>query len=43
MTAPVRFYFDSLPFLEGFLRGEDPVPEGLLARWADLPANATRS
>lgn len=33
---------DSLGALEAFLAGRDPLPKTLLARWADLPASATR-
>jgi 2-hydroxychromene-2-carboxylate isomerase len=33
---------DSLPHLERFLEGRDPVEAGFLARWADLPASAMR-
>jgi 2-hydroxychromene-2-carboxylate isomerase len=33
---------DSLPHLERFLEGRDPVEAGMVARWADLPATATR-
>jgi 2-hydroxychromene-2-carboxylate isomerase len=34
---------DGLAFAAGFLEGRDPVPRDLLARWADLPASATRA
>lgn len=33
---------DSLPHLERFLEGRDPVTPELVARWADLPASAVR-
>lgn len=33
---------DSLPHLERFLAGNDPVPVDLLERWAALPAQAVR-
>jgi 2-hydroxychromene-2-carboxylate isomerase len=33
---------DSLPHLEGFLRGEDPVDPAILARWAVVKPSATR-
>ncbi|MEM9693411.1 MAG: 2-hydroxychromene-2-carboxylate isomerase [Myxococcota bacterium] len=33
---------DSLPHLDRFLRGEDPVDAELLARWKNLPASAQR-
>ncbi len=33
---------DALGHVEAFLRGEDPVNEGLLARWEDLPSGAQR-
>ena len=33
---------DSLPHLDAFLRGEDPVPADAFARWGDLPASASR-
>lgn len=33
---------DSLPHLERFLSGADPVPVDLLERWAALPAQAVR-
>ena len=33
---------DSLPHLDRFLSGRDPVTPELVARWADLPASATR-
>ena len=34
---------DSAGHLERFLRGEDPARADLVAQWADLPAQATRS
>jgi 2-hydroxychromene-2-carboxylate isomerase len=36
------FGCDSLPHLERYLHGEDPVPRDLLERWQNLPAGATR-
>ena len=33
---------DSLPHLDDFLGGKDPLPADLLSRWASLPATATR-
>ncbi|MBK7579329.1 MAG: 2-hydroxychromene-2-carboxylate isomerase [Myxococcales bacterium] len=33
---------DSLPHLDRFLAGADPVPRDLLARWEELPVQATR-
>jgi 2-hydroxychromene-2-carboxylate isomerase len=33
---------DALPHLDLFLGGRDPVTPELVARWADLPASATR-
>jgi 2-hydroxychromene-2-carboxylate isomerase len=36
------FGVDSLPHLEEFLRGEDPVTADIVERWARLPAAATR-
>jgi 2-hydroxychromene-2-carboxylate isomerase len=39
------FGFDSFPYIEAYLRGEDPVArhQDLLRRWLDLPAAAQRS
>jgi 2-hydroxychromene-2-carboxylate isomerase len=39
------FGFDSFPEIEAFLHGEDPAQEhrDLIARWAALPASATRT
>jgi 2-hydroxychromene-2-carboxylate isomerase len=36
------FGLDSLPHLERWLRGEDPLDPALLERWARLPAQAVR-
>lgn len=36
------FGVDGLAFVPAFLAGEDPVPLDAAARWADLPASATR-
>jgi 2-hydroxychromene-2-carboxylate isomerase len=38
------FGFDSLPWLEAFLRGEDPAAQhrDLVERWAQLPSSAIR-
>jgi len=36
------FGVDSLPFLEQFLEGRDPVSAEDVARWATLPATASR-
>lgn len=36
------FGVDSLPFLEQFLEGRDPVSAEDVARWATLPASASR-
>lgn len=36
------FGTDSLPYLDLFLRGQDPLPKDALDRWADLPASAQR-
>lgn len=33
---------DSLPHLDAFLAGDDPVPADLDARWRDLPVGAVR-
>lgn len=33
---------DSLPHVDGWLAGEDPVPVDLDARWQDLPTGAVR-
>jgi 2-hydroxychromene-2-carboxylate isomerase len=33
---------DSLPHLELFLEGRDPIDPATLARWANLPASADR-
>ncbi|MEZ4316726.1 MAG: 2-hydroxychromene-2-carboxylate isomerase [Myxococcota bacterium] len=33
---------DSLPYVDAWLAGEDPVPDDLLARWADLPPESRR-
>jgi 2-hydroxychromene-2-carboxylate isomerase len=33
---------DAIPDLEAFLRGEDPIDQAAVARWAGLPAAATR-
>jgi len=45
-TSTVRgqmfFGCDSFPHLEDFLAGGDVVPPDLVARWADLPAGASR-
>ena len=34
--------YDAFDHVDQFLRGEDPVSDELLARWADLPASAHR-
>lgn len=34
--------YDSFPDVEMHLRGEDPINDGVLARWAGLPSTATR-
>jgi 2-hydroxychromene-2-carboxylate isomerase len=34
---------DSVPELDAFLRGEDPVDRDALARWRDLPVGAARA
>jgi len=34
---------DSLPHVETYLRGEDPVPADAFARWGGLPASASRT
>lgn len=36
------FGVDALPFLDQFLSGHDPVSPALVARWAALPASASR-
>lgn len=36
------FGVDGLAFIPAFLAGDDPVPADAAARWADLPASATR-
>ena len=33
---------DSLPHLDSFLKGEDPIQDDMLAKWKDLPAAARR-
>jgi 2-hydroxychromene-2-carboxylate isomerase len=33
---------DSLPHVVGYLLGEDPIPEGFVERWAELPVGADR-
>jgi 2-hydroxychromene-2-carboxylate isomerase len=33
---------DSLPHVELFLQDKDPLDPGTLARWANLPASASR-
>lgn len=33
---------DALPHLEVFLRGENVVPEHLIAHWKSLPVGVTR-
>jgi 2-hydroxychromene-2-carboxylate isomerase len=45
MVADGELFFgcDSLPHLERFLRGEDPVRAEVVERWERLPASATRS
>jgi hypothetical protein len=37
------FGVDSLGHFEQFLRGEDPLREVDLSRWANLPASASRT
>lgn len=34
---------DSLPHVEAFLQGRDPVPADAFARWGNLPASASRT
>jgi 2-hydroxychromene-2-carboxylate isomerase len=36
------FGTDSVPFMDLFLRGQDPLPGDAIARWAHLPASAQR-
>lgn len=33
---------DSLPHVVAYVRGEDPIPEGFVERWAELPVGADR-
>jgi 2-hydroxychromene-2-carboxylate isomerase len=44
VAGEMFFGFDSFPEIEAFVRGEDPAAANaeLIARWADLPASATR-
>jgi len=41
-TAEVFWGQDSMPHLERFLEGDDPVPGDLLERWRELPSGAQR-